>query len=64
MRIKFNVGMSGPDGVMNPGDEVDWKDSSEAKRLIDAGIATAVSGGRKKKTETTTASDDVETADA
>ena len=36
MRIKFNVGMSGPDGVMNPGDEVDWKDSSEAKRLIDA----------------------------
>ena len=49
-------------GGHGPGDIVDWKPEADAKALINAGIATAVKGG-KKKTETASADNTVETAD-
>jgi hypothetical protein len=49
-------------GAHGPGDTVDWKPEADAKALIKAGIATAVKGG-KKKTETASADNTVETAD-
>ena len=48
-------------GTHGPGDTVDWKPEADAKALIKAGIATAVKGG-KKKAETASADDAVETA--
>ena len=49
-------------GAHGPGDTVDWKPEADAKALIKAGIANAVKGG-KKKTETASADNTVETAD-
>ena len=49
-------------GAHGPGDIVDWKPEADAKALRTAGIATAVNGG-KKKTETASADNTVETAD-
>ena len=48
-------------GSHSPGDVVDWKDAAEAKALIASGAAEAVKGG-KKKTETASKSEEVETA--
>jgi hypothetical protein len=63
MRIKFNESLSGPNGVHMPGDEVDWSDNAEAKRLIDAGIASAITPVKKsKKVETAKQNKAVETA--
>jgi len=50
-------------GSHGPGDVVDWKDTAEAKQLIASGAAEAVKGG-KKKTETASKSEEVETATA
>ena len=49
-------------GSFAPGDIVDWKPEAAAKSLIAAGAARAVKGG-KKKTETASADNTVETAD-
>ena len=48
-------------GAHGNGDVVDWKPEADAKALIKAGIARAVKGG-KKKAETASADDAVETA--
>lgn len=49
-------------GSHAPGDVVDWKDAAEAKQLIASGAAEAVKGGGKKKTETASKAEEVETA--
>jgi hypothetical protein len=51
-------------GSHGPGDVVDWKDSTEAKQLIASGAAEAVKSGGKKKTETASKAEEVETATA
>jgi hypothetical protein len=50
-------------GSFAPGTIVDWKPEADAKALIAAGAARAAKGG-KKKTETASMDDSVETADA
>lgn len=47
MRLKFRCGMGGhtPDGTtfnVFPGDEVEWEDEEEARRLVKERIATPV----------------------
>ena len=64
MKIKILESLaSSVHGSFAPGDVVDWKDSAEAKQLIASGAAEAVKGG-KKKTETASKSEEVETATA
>ena len=48
-------------GTHGPGDTVDWKPEADAKSLVKQGIAKAVKG-TKKKAETASADEVVETA--
>ena len=65
MKIKILESLaSSVHGSFAPGDVVDWKDSAEAKQLIASGAAEAVKGGGKKKTETASKAEEVETATA
>lgn len=52
MKIKMLCGISGPEIVAKPGEEIEWPDDSEAKRMIEAGIAEAVAVKPVKKAET------------
>ena len=62
MKIKILESLaSSVHGSFAPGDVVDWKDAEEAKQLIASGAAEAVKGG-KKKTETASKGEEVETA--
>jgi hypothetical protein len=49
-------------GTWNVGDVVEWSDKEEAQQLIQAGVAEAVKGGKKAKTETASSDEEVETA--
>ena len=61
MRIRFLTRVSSSiHGSHKPGDIFDWKDDKEAKQLIAAGMAEAVS--KSAKVEKATASKTVETA--
>ena len=61
MRIRFLTRVSSSiHGSHKPGDVFDWKDDAEAKQLIAAGMAEAVS--KSTKVEKATASKKVETA--
>ena len=39
MKIRFLVSIGGSTGVFGPGDEADWEDNKDAKRLITLVIA-------------------------
>ena len=61
MKIRFLQRVSSSvHGSHKPGDVFDWKDDAEAKHLIAAGMAEAVS--KSTKVEKATASKTVETA--
>ena len=61
MKIRFLTRVSSSiHGSHKPGDIFDWKDDKEAKQLIAAGMAEAVS--KSTKVEKATASKTVETA--
>ena len=61
MKIRFLTRVSSSiHGSHKPGDVFDWKDDAEAKQLIAAGMAEAVS--KSTKVEKATASKKVETA--
>ena len=61
MKIRFLTRVSSSIyGSHKPGDVFDWKDDAEAKQLIAAGMAEAVS--KSTKVEKATASKKVETA--
>ena len=61
MKIRFLTRVSSSiHGSHKPGDVFDWKDDKEAKQLIAAGMAEAVS--KSTKVEKATASKTVETA--
>ena len=61
MKIRFLTRVSSwIHGSHKPGDVFDWKDAAEAKQLIAAGMAEAVS--KSTKVEKATASKKVETA--
>ena len=61
MKIRFLQRVSSSiHGSHKPGDVFDWKDDAEAKQLIAAGMAEAVS--KSAKVEKATASKKVETA--
>ena len=61
MKIRFLTRVSSSvHGSHKPGDVFDWKDDAEAKQLIAAGMAEAVS--KSTKGEKATASKKVETA--
>ena len=61
MKIRFLTRVSSSiHGSHKPGDVFDWKDDHEAKQLIAAGMAEAVS--KSTKTEKATTSKKVETA--
>ena len=61
MKIRFLTHVSSSIyGSHKPGDVFDWKDDAEAKQLIAAGMAEAVS--KNTKTEKATTSKKVETA--
>ena len=61
MKIRFLTRVSSSvHGSHKPGDVFDWKDDKEAKQLIAAGMAEAVS--KSAKVEKATASKTVETA--
>ena len=61
MKIRFLTRVSSSiHGSHKPGDVFDWKDDAEAKQLIAAGMAVAVS--KSTKVEKATASKKVETA--
>ena len=61
MKIRFLTRVSSSiHGSHKPGDVFDWKDDAEAKQLIAAGMAEAVS--KSTKVEKATASKTVETA--
>ena len=61
MKIRFLTRVSSSiHGSHKPGDIHDWKDDAEAKQLIAAGMAEAVS--KSTKVEKATASKTVETA--
>ena len=61
MKIRFLERVSSSvHGSHKPGDVFDWKDDKEAKQLIAAGMAEAVS--KSPKVEKATASKTVETA--
>ena len=61
MKIRFLTRVSSSvHGSHKPGDIFDWKDDAEAKQLIAAGMAEAVS--KSTKVEKATASKTVETA--
>ena len=61
MKIRFLTRVSSSiHGSHKPGDVFDWKDDKEAKQLIAAGMAEAVS--KSAKVEKATASKKVETA--
>lgn len=62
MKIRLLTSISGTNGSFAPGDETDWPDDKEAKRLIAAGIAEKVAPTRKAKVEKATASKVSETA--
>lgn len=62
MKIRLLASISGPAGTFVPGDETDWPDDKDAKRLIDAGIAEKVTPARKTKVEKATSTKAVETA--
>ena len=51
------------EGAFSNGDIVDWKDKKEAQQLIDAGVAEKVTS-KKKKVETASKAEEVETATA
>jgi hypothetical protein len=61
LKIRFLTRVSSSiHGSHKPGDVFDWKDDKEAKQLIAAGMAEAVS--KSTKVEKATASKTVETA--
>jgi len=61
LKIRFLTRVSSSiHGSHKPGDVFDWKDDKEAKQLIAAGMAEAVS--KSTKVEKATASKKVETA--
>jgi len=61
LKIRFLTRVSSSiHGSHKPGDVFDWKDDAEAKQLIAAGMAEAVS--KSTKVEKATASKKVETA--
>jgi len=61
LKIRFLTRVSSSvHGSHKPGDVFDWKDDAEAKQLIAAGMAEAVS--KSTKVEKATASKTVETA--
>ena len=62
MKIRLLESISGTYGSFAPGDETDWPDDKDAKRLIDAGIAEKVVPARKAKVEKATVKAAVETA--
>ena len=51
------------EGAFGPNDSVDWKDKKEAQQLIDAGVDEQVTS-KKKKVETASKAEEVETATA
>lgn len=53
MKIRFLVSIGGSTGAFSPGDETDWADNKDAKRLIEAGFAEAVTPSKKPKTTAT-----------
>ncbi len=62
MRIRLLESVSGINGAWSAGEEVDWPDDKDAKRLVAAGIAEAATTARKKKVETAKDTKAVETA--
>ena len=63
MKIRFLTRVSSSVyGSHKPGDVFDWADDKEAKQLIAAGMAEAVTRKTKAKTETASAKGEVETA--
>jgi|VirMetMinimDraft_7_1064189.scaffolds.fasta_scaffold169935_2 hypothetical protein len=62
MKIRFLVSIGGSTGVYGPGDEADWEDNKDAKRLIEAGFAEAVTPSKKPTKKTATAPAAAETA--
>jgi hypothetical protein len=62
MRIRLLESISGVHGSFGAGEEIDWQDDKDAKRLIAAGIAEALTPARKKKVETAKDTKAVETA--
>ena len=62
MRIRLLESIAGNAGAFARGEEVDWPDDKDAKRLIAAGIAVAATPVRKKKVETAKEAKAVETA--
>ena len=64
MKIRILESISNEvEGAFGPNDIVDWKDKKEAQQLIDAGVAEKVTS-KKKKVETASKSEEVETATA
>jgi hypothetical protein len=63
MKIRILTSISGVGGAHRPGDEVEWSDNDDAKRLIEAGYAEAVTPTKNKKVETAKSKQAVETAD-
>jgi hypothetical protein len=62
MKIRILESISNEaEGAFANGDVVDWKDKKEAQQLIDAGVAEKVTS-KKKKTETASKAEEVETA--
>lgn len=62
MKIRLLTSISGTDGSYAAGEEVDWPDSKDAERLIDAGFAEKATATRKKKVEKAADTSAVETA--
>lgn len=50
IRIRFKTSLAGVNYAYGKGDEVDWRDEAEAKRLIEAGFAEPVGRGPKVET--------------
>jgi hypothetical protein len=63
MKIRMLTSITGVAGSHRPGDEIEWSDNDDAKRLIEAGYAEAVTPTKNKKVETAKSKQAVETAD-
>jgi hypothetical protein len=50
MQIKFIAPLSGPEYSYSPGDVVEWEDSEESRRFIEAGLAIPFAAGPIKET--------------
>lgn len=61
MRLRFTTSIAGAHYSFKPGDETEWPNDAEARRLVEAGFAVPV---RSVAIETADARTGVESADA